>query len=108
MRGNVAQENRMKLRLGIALWLLVATVASGSAQWINRPDRSVPRLADGRPDLKAPAPRLPDGRLDLPGIWHPDTIATNGAAPQGQTHGEGPGILLKTEDGTPIPLRSVA
>jgi hypothetical protein len=98
----------MKLRLGVALSLLVATVASGSAQWINHPDRSVPRLADGRPDLKAPAPRLPDGRLDLSGIWYPDTIATNGAAPQGQTLGEGPVILLKTEDGTPFPLLPAA
>ena len=98
----------MKLRLGIALWLLVATVASGSAQWINHPDRSIPRLADGRPDLKAPAPRLPDGRLDLSGIWLPDPNVTNGAAPEGQTLGEGRVILLKTEDGTPFPLLPAA
>ena len=74
----------MKLRLGIALWLLVAAVANGSAQWITHPDRSIPRLADGRPDLKAPAPRLPDGRLDLSGIWYPDTTATNGAGRRGK------------------------
>jgi hypothetical protein len=98
----------MKVRLGIALWLLVATVASGSAQWIDHPDLSIPRLADGRPDLKAPAPRLSDGRLNLSGIWYPDTKATSGAAPQGQVLGEGPVILLKTEDGTPFPLLPAA
>lgn len=98
----------MKLRLGVALWLLVATVESGSAQWINHPDPSIPRAADGRPDLKAPAPRLAGGRIDLSGIWLPDTKATNGAAPQGQTLGEGPVILVKTEDGTPFPLLPAA
>lgn len=74
----------MTLRLGIAVWLLVATVATGSAQWLRYPDPRIPRTADGQPDLNAPAPRLPDGRIDLSGIWYPDAKATDGGVPQGQ------------------------
>ena len=98
----------MTRRLGVALSLLLATATGGSAQWVNHPDPRIPRTADGQPDLKAPAPRLSDGRLDLSGIWLPDTKATNGAAPQGQTLGEAPVILVKTEDGTPFPLLPAA
>ena len=29
-------------------------------QWVTYPTPNVPRLADGKPDLKAPAPRQPD------------------------------------------------
>ena len=44
--------------------LAVVTVAgvSVSAQWAGVPRSSVPRGADGRPNLSAPAPRLADGR----------------------------------------------
>jgi hypothetical protein len=40
------------------------------AQWLNYPAAGVPRLADGKPDLNAPAPRAADGRPDLSGIWY--------------------------------------
>jgi hypothetical protein len=39
-------------------------------QWLHYPTDDVPRKADGKPDLTAPAPRLPDGKPDLSGIWH--------------------------------------
>ena len=39
------------------------------AQWLNYPTPGVPRLADGKPNLSAPAPRTPDGKPDLSGIW---------------------------------------
>ena len=42
----------------------------GFAQWLRYPTDGVPRKADGKPDLTAPAPRLPDGKPDLSGIWH--------------------------------------
>src|SRR5580765_5517601 len=42
---------------------------SASAQWLNYPTPRVPRMADGKPDLKAPAPKLPDGTPDFSGIW---------------------------------------
>jgi len=35
------------------------------AQWINYPSTTIPRTADGKPDLAAPAPRDPDGKPDL-------------------------------------------
>ena len=39
------------------------------AQWLNHPTAGIPRAADGKADLSAPAPRLADGRLDLSGLW---------------------------------------
>jgi hypothetical protein len=39
------------------------------AQWLNYATPGVPRLADGKPNLSAPAPRGSDGRPDLGGIW---------------------------------------
>ena len=40
-----------------------------SAQWINYPTAGVPRTADGKPNLAAPAPKAADGKPDLSGIW---------------------------------------
>ncbi len=39
------------------------------AQWLNYPTPGIPRLADGKPDLSAPAPKRPDGKPDLSGVW---------------------------------------
>jgi hypothetical protein len=39
------------------------------AQWLHYSTPGIPRLADGKPNLSAPAPRLPDGKPDLSGIW---------------------------------------
>src|SRR5689334_19770403 len=39
------------------------------AQWLDRPTPGIPRTADGKPNLSAPAPRTPDGKPDLSGIW---------------------------------------
>jgi hypothetical protein len=41
-------------------------------QWVTYPTPNVPRLVDGQPDLKAPAPRQPDGKPDFIGFWQPD------------------------------------
>jgi len=40
-----------------------------AAQWLNHPTSGIPRTADGKPDLSAPAPRTPDGKPDLSGLW---------------------------------------
>ena len=40
-----------------------------AAQWIDFPTPGIPRLADGKPNLGAPAPRTADGKPDLSGIW---------------------------------------
>jgi hypothetical protein len=47
--------------------LLLSTPAA--AQWLNYPTPGIPRLADGKPNLVAPAPRTPDGKPDLSGVW---------------------------------------
>ena len=39
------------------------------AQWHGYPTPGIPRTADGKPDLSAPAPRAADGKPDLSGIW---------------------------------------
>jgi len=40
-----------------------------AAQWLNYPTPGVPRTADGKPNLSAPAPRTADGKPDLSGVW---------------------------------------
>ena len=44
--------------------------AAADAQWIHQPTPGIPRLADGKPNLSAPAPKAPDGKPDLSGIWY--------------------------------------
>jgi hypothetical protein len=61
----------MNLLLGVAgaAVIVAATVSSVSAQWPRHPTPGVPRTADGKPDLTAPAPRTADGKPDLSGVW---------------------------------------
>lgn len=54
------------LRLAFVLGVLSVSL---NAQWPNRPTPGVPRTADGKPDLSAPAPRVADGKMDLSGVW---------------------------------------
>ena len=54
----------------LVLAALMAAPAVMSAQWIHYPTEGIPRKADGKPDLAAPAPKLPDGKPDLSGLWH--------------------------------------
>ena len=37
--------------------------------WVDYPTSGVPRTADGKPDLAAPAPRGADGKPDFSGMW---------------------------------------
>jgi hypothetical protein len=60
--------------LATRLALVIATSATllpASAQWLDIRSAGIPRLADGKPDLAAPAPKLSDGRPDISGIWKP-------------------------------------
>ena len=41
------------------------------AQWTKLPTDGIPRTADGKINMTAPAPRMADGKPDLTGIWNP-------------------------------------
>ena len=62
-----------------AAFVLAAFPGGVSAQWLNYPTPGVPRTADGKPNLSAPAPRTADGKPDLSGMWGWDTRANCGA-----------------------------
>jgi hypothetical protein len=57
----------MKRRLATLVLLMSATPVA--AQWLTLPTPGIPRTADGKPDLAAPAPRTADGRPELTGLW---------------------------------------
>ena len=59
-----------RIAVAAAFWLLQVPLG---AQWLNLPTPGIPRTADGKPNLTAPAPRTPDGRPDLSGMWQSET-----------------------------------
>jgi hypothetical protein len=60
--------------LRITLALVVMMAAAPAAQWLQHPTPGIPRTADGKPNLSAPAPRTADGKPDLAGLWQPAAI----------------------------------
>ena len=52
--------------------LFLALAVPARAQWSDVPATTVPKNADGSPNLNAPAPRTADGKPDLSGVWRPD------------------------------------
>jgi hypothetical protein len=57
--------------LVIGALLMPATLSAQLPGWIKHPTAGIPRTADGKPDLAAPAPRAADGKPDLSGLWRP-------------------------------------
>ena len=47
----------------------LVTAAPVAAQWLDYPTPDLPRTADGKPNLTAPAPRAADGKPDVSGLW---------------------------------------
>lgn len=60
----MSRLNRTLLVVGAVMFVTTA----GQAQWITLKTPGLPRLPDGKPDLKAAAPRV-SGRPDLTGVW---------------------------------------
>jgi len=62
-----------RIVISATLWLLLPMTVC--AQWLNLPTPGIPRTADGKPNLSAPAPRTADGKPDLSGMWRPEVNA---------------------------------
>ena len=58
-----------KIAIALFPWLLAIPLC---AQWPDFPTPGIPRTADGKPNLNAPAPRTPEGKPDFSGLWRPD------------------------------------
>src|SRR5262249_10201992 len=61
----VVRRIMRSLLVAASLALLTTPV---STQWLNHPTPGIPRTADGKPNLAAPAPRTPDGKPDFTGF----------------------------------------
>jgi len=66
-RVTIRRMTRTALFLAAAVFIAAAPL---DAQWLNQPTKGIPRTADGKPNLSAPAPRTADGKPDLSGLWN--------------------------------------
>src|SRR5262245_18948213 len=60
---------RVERILAAAIMGRLFASTSPYGQWPETKTPRIPRLADGKPDLSAPAPRGADGHPDLSGVW---------------------------------------
>src|ERR1700751_497491 len=70
--------------------ILVAIIAISAplgAQWLNYPTVGVPKTADGKPNMNAPAPKTADGKPDFSGMWQAvrGVMKTNRPCPNGES-----------------------
>jgi hypothetical protein len=67
--------------------LALTSVASAFAQWPSYPTANVPKSADGKPNMNAPAPNTADGHTDFSGLWEYSRIGLPGGGPGGRASG---------------------
>ena len=56
--------------------IIAATLVPLSAQWLHYPTPGIPRTADGKANLSAPAPKSASGKPDFSGMWVPRDVLT--------------------------------
>ncbi len=61
--------NRRWFRYFLTAAMLTAGSPAVYSQWLGYATANVPRTADGKPNLAAPAPRLADGKPDFSGMY---------------------------------------
>src|SRR5260221_905069 len=81
--------------------VLLFTVTA-PAQWLNYPTPGIPRTADGKPNLAAPAPRTSDGRPDLSALWEPMGEASSRFSGSTARDPKFADIALGMKDGLPL------
>src|SRR5438128_12572954 len=82
--------------------IVVALSTSLSAQWPLRPAADIPKGADGKPNLAAPAPRTGDGKPDFSGVWIIDNGAETNVAPGRPARVAGGNAGAGLKDGLPF------
>src|SRR5215471_2480911 len=95
------------LALAAAVILCSASAASLSAQWPKYPEPGVPRTADGKVDVNAPAPKFFDGHPDLSGVWE-NPGWSEGAAAGGSVSGTGGAPGTRSAENRRPPAPSIA
>jgi len=60
-------------RIALVVVSLMLPAGALDAQWLKEPTKGIPRTAEGKPNLTAPAPRAANGKPDLSGLWRFDS-----------------------------------
>ena len=63
------KEKRLSDLAGAVLLLSLLAPRPATGQWMNYKTPTVPRNADGKVNLSAPAPKTSDGKPDIEGVW---------------------------------------